>query len=375
MNAAGPFDFLSTAALYGLSLATAAAALLAWPLVPAPALAALLAGAAVATVIVGEAAAVIGGDLQRVWRSRGRLLGWLLYAGLVAFAAMVAAAVPEPALFARQAVLFALLQPAFVAVATALGDPAPALVNALVLVVLAGLRGGTVAAFAAVAALVLATLFFTGEHSRRVLAAYGARRAPGLGAVLGEWARLTGPAVAALVVWMALLPPQPSPRVRWGPAGPPEDLPKAAYALLSIVSLVGAGIIGMATRLFRQRRRGEAPADEVLEAVAVEEETLAAAPPRAHPPVPGRRGRVVRAYARFLEGAARRGRPRGPASTAAEFVSSLGAAAGTAHRLTALFGDARYGREEPDEDTARLAEGLVEDAVREVPPGRARRAS
>jgi hypothetical protein len=311
-------------------------------------------------------------DPHRLWRSRGRIVAWVGYAGVVAFAAMVAAAFPEPALLAREAALFALLQPLFLAVATALDDAAPALVNVLVLTALTGLRGGLFAAAAAVTLLLLATLFFAGEHVRRVLAAYGARRAPRLRVVLGEWARLVLPPAAALAAWMILRPPAPSSFVRWGPAGPPEDLPREAYALLSLLSLVASGVIGLATRLFRRRHKGEAPSDEVLTAAAIEEEPLPV--PRPKPPVhlPGRRGRVVRAYARFLDAAAGRGRPRPPHVTASEYVAALPAAAAGARRLTTLFSDARYGRDEPDEATALLAEGLVGPALHELPGARAR---
>ena len=85
----------------------------------------------------------------------------------------MASAVPEPAIFGRQAIVFAALQPAFLLIAGAMADVRLALVNALALVVLAALRGGAGGRrCAAMVAFVLIALFLLADnavaHPRRL---------------------------------------------------------------------------------------------------------------------------------------------------------------------------------------------------------------
>jgi hypothetical protein len=284
---------------------------------------------------------------------------------MIAIALFVASAVPEPAVFARQAVVFAALQPAFLLVAGAMADVRLVLVNSLVLVVLSSLRGGLVAALAAIAVFVLVALFLLADNAVRILGAYAARRGPGIELVWREGLSLLAPVAAGLALLLAIAPPQPWAGVRWK-SGPPTDLPRQVYALIFFVSLVGAGAVGLAVQFLRRRRqRLPPPPEDVVDVVAVEDEVLPEAGPSRRTIIPGSRGAVVRAYATFLAAASRLGRPRRSDATPAEYAVSLGRVAGLS-RLTELFMDARYGPDEPPLEAVAAAETAAEEAVRDL---------
>jgi len=211
---AAGFALLRALALYLASVLTAMAALVAWPWAASLATALLVAPAAAGALVGGELAAPSVADAQRTWRARGRLLFAIAYATMIAIAVFVASAVPEPAVFGREAVVFAALQPAFLLIAGAMADVRLALVNSLVLVALSSLRGGLVAALAAIAVFVLIALFLLADNAARILGAYAARRGPEPEHVLREGLDLIAPvtAVLALVLWVA--PPQPWAGVR-----------------------------------------------------------------------------------------------------------------------------------------------------------------
>src|SRR4029079_12740303 len=138
-------------------------------------------------------------------------------------------------------------------IAGAMADVRLILVNSLVLVVLASLRGGLVAGLAAIAVFVLIALFLLADNAVRILGAYAARRGPAAELVWRDGLSLIAPVTAVLALMLVLAPPQPWAGVRWR-SGPPTDLPPQVYALIFFVSLVGAGAVGLAVQFLRRRR-------------------------------------------------------------------------------------------------------------------------
>src|SRR5262249_49661892 len=193
----------------------------------------------------GDPAAPGLADARRFWRALGRLLFGLGSAALVVVAAFVASAVPEPPLLAREAMAFAALQPAMLLAGGALADPRLPLANALVLVVLATLRGGPVAAVAALGAFVLGAAFLAGDTAARVRGAAAARRAPPPGSALGEAAARAAPVAAGLGLFLWTVPPRGWASIRLS-SGPEADLPRRAYLLLFVACMIGAGAMGLA---------------------------------------------------------------------------------------------------------------------------------
>ena len=372
---AASFALLRALALYLLSVSTALAALLAWPWRASLATALSLVPASAVLLVAGELAGPAAADAQRIWRARGRLLFAIAYSALFAIAVFVASAVPEPAVFGRQAVVFAALQAALLLLAGAMADVRLALVNSLVLVGLASLRGGGIAAAAAVAAFTLVALFLLADNAFRILGAYAARRGPAPEVVLREGLALILPIAGLLIAWLAIAPPRPWSGVRWT-SGPPADLPRKVYALIFFVSLIGAGAVGLAVQFLRRRRqRTLPPSEDAVEVLAVEDEVLPEAGPKRRAILPGARGAVVRAYLAFLEAAAQAGRPRRADVTPLEYAAALGRIAGLP-QLTELFMDARYGPDDPPPASVRAAEMAAREAVRDAAVrwrGRARR--
>jgi hypothetical protein len=85
-------------------------------------------------------------------------------------------------------------------------------------------------------------------------------------------------------------------------------------------------------------------AEEVLEVPELDDPRYAAA-----------RGRVIRAYVRFLTRARRRGLRLEPFLTPKEIERRVRRPEGPLEVLTGLFMDARYGPDEPGEETVRRA--------------------
>ena len=359
------FALLRALALYLLTVVTAMAALLAWPWAYSLVTALVVAPAAAGALVAGELAAPSVADAQRTWRARGRLLFAIAYAAMIAIAVFVASAVPEPAVFGRQAVVFAALQPAFLLIAGAMADVRLALVNSLVLVVLSSLRGGGVAALAAIAAFVLIALFLLADNAARILGAYAARRGPPPERVWRQGLSLIAPITTALVLMLAIAPPRPWAGVRWS-SGPPTDLPRRVYALVFFASLIGAGAVGLAVQfLWRRRPRVAPPVEDVVDVVAVEDEALPESGSARRGVIPGTRGAIVRAYVAFLSAAARLGRPRSLDATPAEYAAALGPLGGLA-QLTDLFMDARYGPDDPKPESVAAAQQAADEAIRKM---------
>jgi hypothetical protein len=361
---AAAFAVLRGLALYLLSALTASGALLAWPLASSATTAVIVALASAAALIAGEAGRGDAAEAQRTWRGRGRLLFAVAYAAMAAIALMIASAVPTPAVLAREAVVFAALQPALLLLAAAMGDVRLALTNALALVVVAALRGGAVAAVTSIGAFVLTATFLLAENAVRVLGAYAARRGPTVHVVLREGMAEMAPVTVALTALLWLSPPRPWPGLLWT-SGPAGELQPRVYVLLSLAALLGTGAVGLAAQLMRRGRRRPAPMEDLIEVIAVDDEALPEPRTLRRAPIKGPRGAVVRAYLLFLRGAARLGRPRPAHATPVEYAASLGHVDALA-QLTAIFMDARYGPDDPPAESAAAAEACAAHALADI---------
>jgi hypothetical protein len=205
-------------------------------------------------------------------------------------------------------------------------------------------------------------VFLLADNAARVLGAYGARRGPAAGTVLRQGAAIVAPSAVGLAAVLWLWPAQPWVAVQWT-VGTSGELPSRVYGLLIAMGLLGAGAVGLAAQFLRRRRRTPPPTEDVIEPIGVEEEPLPAAGEPAEPAVTGRRARIVGAYVAFLRAAARIGRARRPDATPLEFARSLPTLAGLP-RLTEIFMDARYGPDEPSEQSVAAAERAADDSVR-----------
>jgi hypothetical protein len=340
------------AALYVLSLLAAAGADLAWNPPRASRLAghALGLGLAVALgSLLPDAMSAVGAASLRV-RARLAALFFLPWPGLVALA--VAAAAPR--LAGQAASALALFQVAVLLVAEALGVELLALWGAFVLTLIAALAGGLPALVGLTGFLVLAAAFFALDHVLRRVAAWPGTRPPALRVVLTE-ALLAVAAPAVLLAGALLLVPA-RPRVSLAGLGAPVLAPEVhrAYEWLALVALAGGASVIVLVRWLRSGE-GEAPplvelaesrveAEEALEPDAVEDARYAPA-----------RGRVIRAYLRFLSRAREAGFRIDPHLTPREIRDRVRRPEDLVDRLTALFMDARYGPGDPGAEDVRSA--------------------
>ena len=345
-------------ALYALSLHAAAGALMAWTAGDAGMLA--LAAAVLALVlIIGESfGSSLDLGLEGTSRLRLRVTVAAAYASLVVLALTAAVGTGEARLLGQEALIFTVLQAAFLLLVdlgrTHLGPVA----NALVLVVLASLRGGVVAAVAVVGGLALLGFFLALDHAARVLQAYPPGRADLLGATLRRAAASLAPIVVGLTILFVLSPPAPLARVRFPAAapGPRDEEVAAAYRRLVVFGLAGSGLIFVLVRLLRRDRGARSPLEEALSLEQGIEEALAEPPPLVRRDYHGRRGRIVRAYVQVLARARDVGFLWRPSQTPRDIAAHLPAPSGPLDALTELFVGARYGPDEPSEEQAVAAE-------------------
>lgn len=345
-------------ALYALSLHAAASALMAWTGGGAGMLA-LAAAVLALALLVGESfGGMVDAGLEGPSRLRLRFTVAAGYAGLVILALAAAVGAGEARLLGQEALTFTVLQAAFLLLAdlgrTHLGPVA----NALVLVVLASLGGGVVAAVAVVGGLALLGFFLALDHSARVLQAYPAGRADLLGATLRRAAASLAPTIAGLTILFVLSPPAPLARIRFPAAapGPRDEEVAAAYRRLVVFGLAGSGLIFVAVRLLRPGRGARSPLEEALPLEHGIEEALPEPPPLVRRDYHGRRGRIVRAYVDMLARARATGFPSRPSQTARDIAARLAAPSAPLDALTELFVGARYGPDEPSEEQAVAAE-------------------
>ena len=345
-------------ALYALSLHAVASGLLAWRAGDAGLLVLSAAGLA-AALIAGE---LLGGvvdiGMEGTSRLRFRVIAGAAYGGFVVFALTLAVGSGNSRVLAMEATLFSVFQGAFLLLVdlgrTRLGPIA----NALVLVVLASLRGGVVAAAAVTGGLTLLGFFLALDHAARVLQAYPAGRADLLGPTLRRAAAALAPIVVVLVLFFILLPPPPYARLRFatGARGPGDEEVAAAYRRLVALALTGSAVVFGVVRLLRRDRGERAPLEELLAVERGSEEPLAEAAPPTRRGYHGRRGRIVRAYVDVLARAREAGFRWRPSHTARDIATQLPAPAAPLAALTDLFVVARYGPDEPSEEQARAAE-------------------
>ena len=345
-------------ALYALSLHAAASALMAWTAGGAGMLALAAAILALALIIGESLGGMVDVGLEGTSRLRLRVTVAAAYAGLVILALTTAVGTGEARLLGLEALTFTVLQAAFLLLVdlgrTHLGPVA----NALVLVALASLRGGVVAAAAVTGGLALLGFFLALDHSARVLQAYPAGRADLLGATVRRAAASLAPIVVGLTILFVLSPPAPLPRIRFAVTAPRmmDDEVAAAYRRLVALVLAGSGLVFGTVRLLRRDRDTRPPLEEALPLERGAEEPLREPPPPARRDYRGRRGRIVRAYVDVLARARETGFRSRPSLTPRDIAAHFPAPAGPMGTLTDLFVGARYGPDEPSEEQARTAE-------------------
>ncbi len=319
-------------ALYLISLLAVSNADLAWrepsPLRLAGQAAALALTQALGTLLADVLSGLGAAAARR--RARGVAFAVFPLPGLFALAAALAA----PHLAAQAVSALALLQAAVLLLGEALGVEILVLWGALLLGVVAAMAGGPPAAVGLAGFLAASGAFFSLDHAARRLAAWPRIPALPVRLVLRDASRLLTVPVVLLAATIGVLPQRP-----------PEVFAEARRP-------------GGAALVFRWLRgRGdEAPplidamethveAEEVLEPESFESARYAPA-----------RGRVVRAYLRFLARARDAGFRLERHMTPGEIQDRVRRPADRLAALTALFLDARYGPDEPSADAVHRAE-------------------
>jgi len=176
----------------------------------------------------------------------------------------------------------------------------------------------------------------------------------------GDTVRLVGLPVGLMLIALALvvtLPGDSSPDASTAARGgidvsAPEV--EQAYQWLILLALVGASSLTLAFRLLTGRGEDARPLIE-MEETHVEAEEVLEVPELDDPRYAAARGRVIRAYVRFLTRARRRGLRLEPFLTPKEIERRVRRPEGPLEVLTGLFMDARYGPDEPGEETVRRA--------------------
>ena len=340
-------------ALYLLSLLAAAGADLAWR-PPDPWRLAAHAGTLGFAVgfgsFVPDALSAVGAASLR---ARARLVAFLFLPlpGLAALAVAVAA----PRLAPQAASALALLQVAVLLVAQALALEVLALWGALVLTLLAALAGGLPTLVGLPGFLVLAAVFFALDHVLRRLAVWPGTPAPALGGVVADALRAVATPAVLLVSALLVLPaPSPPSLVDGGTAALAPEM-RRAYQWLALVALAGGAAVTLLVRWLRGGGGEASPLVELAESRVEAEETLEpeALDDARYAPA---RGRVIRAYVRFLSRAREAGFRLESHLTPREIQDRVRRPEDLVALLTGLFMDARYGPDEPGADSVRSAE-------------------
>lgn len=353
-------------ALLLLSLHAVACARLAW--VPGRE----LLGSAVLLVcaaLAGEVVPLLGSAGSAVSRLRFRLLVFIGYAGLSVLLTLIAVGEGDPGLLARQAVAFAALQPLLLVLQDVLGGVRLPLANALLLVTLGALRGGSLASLAVVGHLLLLGPLLALERLARATAT---TRLPG--AVVLATLRQSLAAVAPLGLGLALLfaafPPPASARLGSASlSAASQKEAEAALRRLTVVALVGGGVVFVLARLLRRGGGDAPPLDESPDVEFQVDEALPEAA-LADAAYAGPRGRIVRAYLRVLGRAREAGFRLRPHHTAREIEAALREPARPLRELTRHFMDARYGPDEPEGAAVAAAEGAASELLAVLRPRR-----
>ena len=346
-------------ALYLLSLVAVAGADLAWR----PPSLGRLTGHAVAlglAVLLGGFVSDASSGLAAAGpRRRARLIALLCLPAPGLFG--LVAALAAPVLAANVVAGLTLLQVAVLLVAEALSLELVALWGALVLTILAAAGGGLPALVSLPGFVLLAAIFFPLDHVTRRLLAWPSVPAPALGRVLVGALRAVAVPVLLLATALVFLP-SPSLEGQSGGRGPAfAGEVQRAYRWLALLAVLGGGATLVVMRWLRGGSGDESPAlVELPESQVLAEEIL-------EPPTPDdpryapARGRVIRAYLRFLARAGQAGLRLERTLTPREIQDRVRRPEDPLRALTDLFMDARYGPDEPSPQAVLQAEAASRD--------------
>jgi hypothetical protein len=321
--------------------------------------------------------ALLGGSrLAPTWsgvesrlRTRLRITAGIFYALLVLFGTVACLASGQPRAFALAVSVLLVLQVVALALAGLDRGQLVALANALVLVCLGALRGGSIAAIGVTGFVALIGSFLLFDHYARKLSSFAPRPASLLRPAALRAATTVLPVAICLHVTFTVAPATPySPvHVEITDAEAWREEVSAAYRRVVLLGLAGCALVVGLARLVRRGSPDRAPRVEYLEAEAVSEEPLPEPPRRIPVAYSGARGRIVQLYIAVLQAAERRGLLRKPGHTPEELRRWLRAPADPLLTLTRLFEGARYGPAEPrphEVDEARNAAAVVAAALR-----------
>lgn len=360
-------------ALYLLSLVAVASADLAWQEPSVFRLAAQAAALGLTQALgalLGEALSAVGAAAMR---RRARLLAFLFVPPPGLFALAAALAAPDLAGQAASALTF--LQAAILLLAEGLGLELLVLWGALLLSIVAGLAGGLPAAVGLAGFLALSGAFFSLDGATRRLAGWPRAHALAPGLLLKDALRVLAVPVVLLAATLAVLPPAPADarsQLRRPALTAPEV--RRAYAWLALLALAGTGGMALVFRWMRGRGDETTPLVETLESQVEAEEVLEpeALEDARYAPA---RGRVIRAYLRFLARAREAGFRLERHLTPGEIQGLVRRPEEPLAVLTASFMDARYGPDDPSAEVVHQAEAAARAVCAGLPvlPRRARR--
>ena len=351
-------------ALYLVSLVAVAGADLAWR-DPGPArLVGYATGFAVALMLGGVVADASSAMAAAALRRRVRLVAQLGLP-LPGLLGMVTA-LYAPALAPRAVTGLALLQMLVLLVCETLSLELVALWGALVLAVVAAVGGGLPALVTLPGFLLCVCLFFALDYVAGRLAVWPGAPAAPLRRILVAALRAAVVPVLLLTVALVFLP-APASQALGDRRGPDvEGEVQQAYRWLGVIALIGGGTMLLVMRWLRGDRGEEAATLVELPESHVFSEELIEPPGADDPRYAPARGRIIRAYLRFLKGAGEAGVRVERHLTPREIEGRVRRPEQPLRALTALFMDARYGPDEPPLDAVARAERASRDVCSEL---------
>ena len=361
---------LGSIVLYLLAVDAVGCALLAWTDTSPLGLAAWVIALAVALGLgerLGESFAFV--EAKR--RDRMAVFLGTLQLSVLLLALVLAACKPSAGLLGFLAGVLAGYQLLVLALARLSPEPRGVVGQSLALLALGCLRGGPLGAWAASSALGLVGLYVGLDHHARLLASHRLDDAGHAGRALGLSALLVLPVALAVGVAVhtaapyerpELAPELPEDEYRPLEERPPRELDPKALRSIVLAGLAGAVAVYVVGRWMvrsKSREKGSIEVPEplrgTLERIRPDER-----PRRALPSYPGRRGAIVRAYVRLLQGAEKLGFSRRPEETPAEFAAALAEPRAPLAEATELFVRARYGPSDvTDGDVAAAERGVA----------------